>query len=306
MSGIAAQRTTAPSATYAGIGISTAANHTQTALLPAANAPILDPQLMMTILTAKQRDATLASQSADIRANQREREETAKALQVALEAARKAREESSFFGDICDVLGKIGQVAALVGAVASIAVTGGASLPAVLALTSVGLSALATANKELKLIDGDIGGALNTGLAIASAAAGLGAAGAGIIHLGAAAGQTAANSLSAANQLTQTAAEGSRVAAYVGQTAQLASAASTATSAGFAIASKVATHAAEMHIIDAEEVRATTAKLLRQQAQIAKDARDIAASYQRAIDTMLSTMGESQRTQHALASAIRG
>jgi hypothetical protein len=242
-------------------------------LLPASgSAAHLDPMMMLTVLTAKQRDANMQSQTKEIQNNKKEQEQAFKDFERAMAEAKKSREKSSFWGDVCGVLGKVATVAAVIGAVASCVATGGVSLPAVLALSSVAMSGLATLNKECGIIKGDVGDALNTGLAVGAAVTGVASAGAGILNVG----------------VSATAAAG-----------QGASAGANMVALGFK-------HDEDMHTIDGERSQNETAKLQRQQSQIIKDARAIAQSYQRSIETMLSTMGEAQRTQQQLASSIRG
>lgn len=261
-------------------------------LLPTPAAISCDPMLMLTKLTIEQRETDFQGRSRSAENAKKSRAEAYQAYEKAMDDAKKAREKSSFFGDLCGVLGKIGTVAAAIGAVASMVATGGASLPAVLALASVGMSGLATLNKEFKIVGGDVGDALNTALSVGSAVAGVGSAGTGLFNIGASAASTAT--------------EASRVAGYVGQGAQVGAA---GTQGASAVSTGVAAdykHDEAMSNIDGERAASRGAKLDREQRRIADDARAIAQSYQASIDTMLATIGESQRTQQQLASAIRG
>lgn len=270
-------------------------------LLPPPADVVCDPMEMLHALTIKQRETDLQGRTNSIEHTKKSRAEAFKAYEKALAEAKRAREKKSFFGDLCSALGKIGTALAAVAAVASIIATGGASLPAVLALASVAMSTLATVNQEFGIIGGEFGKALNTGLAIGSAACGLGAAGAGLLNLGVSASTAAGNGASAA-------AKGAKVATYVGKGAQLGASAAQGASAAAGGITADYKHDEEHSLADGEAATAQMRKIDRQQRAAIAETRAIVESYQRSVEILLSAMGDAQRTQRTMvtSSAIRG
>jgi hypothetical protein len=269
-----------------------AAKPISSSLLPIPSGVLLDPLLMLTVLTAKQRESSTQGQVKSLAVNKRAQEHALKEFEIAMVEAKKSREESSFFGDICNILGKIGTIATAVGAVASIVATGGASLPAILALSSVALSTLATANKELHLIGGDFGDTLTDGLSIGAAVAGLASAGTGLLNVGVGAAGAAS--------------EATKIGHVVGASMQVSSSSMTVSGSAAGMAAAAFAHDADLQSISADSAKYQNAMLQRIQRGIIGDVQSIAAGYQRSTETMLSILSDRQQTNMHLATSIRG
>jgi hypothetical protein len=267
---------------------------TKVSMLPPASVFALpaDPMEMLHALTVRQHEADTKTQTGRVEMTKKERQEALKKLENALEEARKAREESSIWDDICGFFTKLAKVVAAVAAVASAVMTGGASAPAVVALVSTGMSTLATLNKELGLIKGDFGDALNMGLSIGGAGLGLASAGLGLASAAADSGK-AATEVGRIGQYVKT---GGDITAGVSQ-------------AGAAVTKAVSTayaHEEEKHTIEAEAQAARGRALERSMKKQIEDVREICTRYRREVEVLLSTMGEQQRQHAALTGGIRG
>jgi hypothetical protein len=248
--------------------------------------------LMMHALTAKQRETDSNAKSSSVEERRKEIKEATEKLQAALEEARKARENSSFWDDLFGVFTKIAQVVAAVAAVAGAVVTGGGSLAGALAIGSATMSGLATANKELGIIKGPLGDALNTALSVGSAAMGVGAAGVGLF--------------ASAGTAASAAAETARVGNYLKTGATLTTGIAQSGAAVAKGVSAVYVREQQLHEADAEEAASASRAAQRRQESEVRDFRRLHAEYQRSLDALVSAMGEQQRTRDALAGAIRG
>jgi hypothetical protein len=259
-------------------------------LLPS---PVMqDPMLALYALTAKQRDADTNAKKSAIEDVKQRRQEAFEKLEQALAEAKKAREESSFWDDLFSVFTGIAKVVAAVAAVASAIATGGASLAGVLAIGSAVSSGLAMANKELGIIKGPIGEALNTVLSVAGMAAGGVAAGASLF----------ASSAKAAEAAGDTA----RVAGYVAKGAKLGAAASSVGAGAAKIVAEDYKHDAALYDIEAERAAQQQRKNQRDEQRLIDDVRQLYAHYQRSLDTLVGAIGDQQRTRETLAGTIRG
>jgi hypothetical protein len=260
-------------------------------LLPSAKDIVLDPIEMLAKLTSEQRALDMTVGTTKVESNRKEKAQAFKEFQEAAKKAKEARENASFFSKIASALGTVGTIVAAVAAVASIVVTGGASLPAVLALASASMSAMAMANKEFGIIGGKAGETLNTVLTIGAAAAGIASAGCGIFNIGA--------------SLASGAGTVARGVAYTAKGAQIAGG---VVQAGAATTSGVA-HVYNKEASDADtnagEKNAHAARMQREQQALIAQIKSFLASHERAMDTVVDVINNRNETQFKLAT-IRG
>lgn len=102
---------------------------------------LLDVTTILARAELQRRSDGAASATADVTANQSDRDQALRAAREAQQRAAEAQDTSSFWGDVAGTLAQVAEVAAATAAVASVVATGGASAPALVALGGTLLSA---------------------------------------------------------------------------------------------------------------------------------------------------------------------
>jgi hypothetical protein len=260
----------------------------QVMLMEAPSAACLgDPVEMLAKLTADGRQETTANGSSQVDANRKTKAAAFREYQDATRKAKEERESAGFFSKLAGALGVVGTIASLVAGVAAVVATGGASLPAVLALASATMSGLALLNKECGIIKGELGDAINLTLSIGAAVTGVTGGCLGLAGVG----STAGGAVSATAKAADLVAKGAQLGSAVTQGA--------AGTAGVVLAVK--SYHANMSDIDAKRKDGAAARIQRDQQSTIDHMRAMIESYDRSMSELVEAMNTRNTSIQQLA-----